>query len=88
MKRRKVIYQQHHPDYSHPSWTIRLRMYHHSVVTRVQQLNPTLKNILDIASLLEALAFELEQKRYEYSNSIESSRDRVRRKKDGKDSSN
>ena len=79
MKRRKICYQEHHPDYNMPDFTIPLRRNHHMYVTRVQQLKPTIGNIQEICNLLLALIYELDAKVIELDSGVESSRSQTRR---------
>lgn len=80
-KGKKVVYQEHHPDYNKPKFTIKLRMYHHLMVTRVQRLRPTPENITSIWNLIRALNIELRFKQAELLRDVESSAERVKKPK-------
>lgn len=73
----KNIYQEHHPNYHKPDFTIRLRRFHHLVVTRVQRLKPSLENIGAISNLISALSLELGYKLEEVKKGVSSSSKRV-----------
>lgn len=60
MAKRRVVYQEHHPDRERrPDYTIRLRKWLHLVITRIQRMNPTEENYRDLVEFRHALDEEI-----------------------------
>jgi len=57
--------QTHHITYN-PEWTVELTGWQHKVVTHMQRLNPTMENINQATSFLNAVVYEWQRLHFEY----------------------
>jgi hypothetical protein len=56
MSEKEKTYQEHHPSRElFPDFTLRLPSWMHLTVRRLEQMNPTEQNFMDICSMSEAV---------------------------------
>ena len=56
-RRRKPVFQDHHPDYGRPDYTIRLRRWQHLMITRLNQYASTPENLIEMENVVTAVTY-------------------------------